>query len=423
MQKNSRKLNKFRKQVTELLEQFGYKCYLKDGKERKPFTFSMCRTPRVDDVAIEDDLKKFNRGEAYFYCENTGTDLDFITRCYQLDPKDTTPLYLKREEFYEYLLTGQEYTYTDDDDQEILVQVDVLDQQKVERNSFRAVRNWKGIQQNDFLWDFVISVNCMPLVAVVIEPTTPGNKPLQNALETLKRELEADKTFATYVQFCMVSDGTHTLVGSPTDVIEEYKPWNSLMGEESTKEDPLMPFLSMLRPDRLINILTNYIRIMDIGVEETISLLPDYHVFFAVEKALSAIQQMKEDEGGPQEIGHIRLIEAEEDLSRSIFGNQAMTCMQLLEDRLFLSDYIPEDMIVLQIPEEGSAEEKMKGFNGRKYLFIIGPDVSYEFIGQLLENHPESKAIQIATAPLGPTLKRFIGPCLYSPTQIIPTYE
>ena len=100
-----------------------------------------------------------------------------------------------------------------------------------------------------------------------------------------------------------------------------------------------------------------------------------------------------------------------------------MTCMQLLEDRLFLSDYIPEDMIVLQIPEEGSAEEKMKGFNGRKYLFIIGPDVSYEFIGQLLENHPESKAIQIATAPLGPTLKRFIGPCLYSPTQIIPTYE
>ena len=423
MQKNSRKLNKFRKQVTELLEQFGYECYLKDGKERKPFAFSMCRTPRVDDVAIEDDLKKFNRGEAYFYCENTGTDLDFITRCYQLDPKDTTPLYLKREEFYEYLLTGQEYTYTDDDDQEILVQVDVLDQQKVERNSFRAVRNWKGIQQNDFLWDFVISVNCMPLVAVVIEPTTPGNKPLQNALETLKRELEADKTFATYVQFCMVSDGTHTLVGSPTDVIEEYKPWNSLMGEESTKEDPLMPFLSMLRPDRLINILTNYIRIMDIGVEETISLLPDYHVFFAVEKALSAIQQMKEDEGGPQEIGHIRLIEAEEDLSRSIFGNQAMTCMQLLEDRLFLSDYIPEDMIVLQIPEEGSAEEKMKGFNGRKYLFIIGPDVSYEFIGQLLENHPESKAIQIATAPLGPTLKRFIGPCLYSPTQIIPTYE
>ena len=423
MQKNSRKLNKFRKQVTELLEQFGYECYLKDGKERKPFAFSMCRTPRVDDVAIEDDLKKFNRGEAYFYCENTGTDLDFITRCYQLDPKDTTPLYLKREEFYEYLLTGQEYTYTDDDDQEILVQVDVLDQQKVERNSFRAVRNWKGIQQNDFLWDFVISVNCMPLVAVVIEPTTPGNKPLQNALETLKRELEADKTFATYVQFCMVSDGTHTLVGSPTDVIEEYKPWNSLMGEESTKEDPLMPFLSMLRPDRLINILTNYIRIMDIGVEETISLLPDYHVFFAVEKALSAIQQMKEDEGGPQEIGHIRLIEAEEELSLSIFGYQAMTCMQLLEDRLFLSDYIPEDMIVLQIPEEGSAEEKMKGFNGRKYLFIIGPDVSYEFIGQLLENHPESKAIQIATAPLGPTLKRFIGPCLYSPTQIIPTYE
>ena len=388
MQKNSRKLNKFRKQVTELLEQFGYECYLKDERRKIYKPFDICKTPRVDSMVIEDDLKKFNRGEAYFYCENTGTDLDFITRCYQLDPKDTTPLYLKREEFYEYLLTGQEYTYTDDDDQEILVQVDVLDQQKVERNSFRAVRNWKGIQQNDFFWDFVITVNCMPLVAVVIEPTTPVNKPLQNALKTLQQELEADKTFATYVQFCMVSDGKHTLVGSASDPIQNYKPWNSLMGEE-----------------------------------ETISLLPDYHVFFAVEKALSAIQQMKEDEGGPQEIGHIRLIEAEEELSLSIFGYQAMTCMQLLEDRLFLSDYIPEDMIVLQIPEEGSAEEKMKGFNGRKYLFIIGPDVSYEFIGQLLENHPESRAIQIATAPLGPTLKRFIGPCLYSPTQIIPTYE
>jgi hypothetical protein len=96
--------------------------------------------------------------------------------------------------------------------------------------------------------------------------------------------------------------------------------------------------------------------------------------------------------------------------------------MQLLEDRLFLSDYLPEDMMVLQIPEEGSVEE-MGGFQGGKFLFIIGPDISYVFIEELLENHPESKAIQIATAPLGPTLKRFIGPCLYSPTQIIPTYE
>lgn len=417
MQKNSRKLNKFRKQVAELLEQFGYECYLKGAKGRKPFAFSMCRTPRVDDMAIENDLKNFNKGEAYYYCENTGTDLEFITRCYQLDPKDTTPLYLKREEFYEYLLTGQEYTYTDDDDQEILVQVNLLDEQKVERNTFRAIQNWKGLQENDFFWDFVITVNCMPLVAVVIEPTTPGNKPLQDALETLQRELEADKTFATYVQFCMVSDGKHTLVGSATDPIQNYKAWNSLMGEENPKEDPLMPFLSMLRPDRLINILLNYNRIMNISYEETASFLPDYHVFFAVEKALSAIQQIKEEEDSPQEVGYIRLIEAEEDLSLSIFGNQAMTCMQLLEDRLFLSDYIPEDMMVLQIPEE------TEGFNGNKYLFIIGPDVSYEFIGQLLEHHPESKAIQIATAPLGPTLKRFIGPCLYSPTKIIATYE
>lgn len=422
MQKNTRKLNKFRKQVAELLEQFGYECYLKDGKGRKPFAFSNCRTPRVDEMAIEDDLKKFNKGEAYYYCENVGADLDYMTRCYQLDPEDTTPLYLKREEFYEYLLCGQEFRHLTPDDEEMMVQVDLLDQQKVERNTFRAVMNWKGLQENDFLWDFIISVNCMPLVAVVIEPTTPGNKPLQDALETLQKELEADKTLGTYLQFCIVSDGKHTLVGSASDPIQNYKPWNSLMGEENPKEDPLMPFLSMLRPDRLMNILLNYNRIMNITLEETASFLPDCHVFFGVEKALSAIQQMKVDEDSPQEVGHIRFIEAEENLSRSIFGGQATTSMQLLEDRLFLSDYLPEDMMVLQIPEEGSVEE-MGGFQGGKFLFIIGPDVSYEFIVQLLENHPESKAIQIATAPLGPTLKRFIGSCLYSPTQIIPTYE
>ena len=138
--------------MTELLEQFGYECYLKDGKERKPFAFSMCRTPRVDDVAIEYDLKKFNKGEAYYYYENVGTDLDYITRCYQLNPEDTTPLYLKREEFYEYLLCGQEFRHLTPNDEEMMVQVDLLDQQKVERNTFRAIRNWKGLMPEERWW-------------------------------------------------------------------------------------------------------------------------------------------------------------------------------------------------------------------------------------------------------------------------------
>lgn len=422
MQKNSRKLNKFRKQVAELLEQFGYECYRKDVPTPKTYAFITCPTPMVDDITMEFDLEYFNKGEAYYYAPYMSIDVSLISDVYQNDPNDSSPLYQKREEFYRLLLSGKEYKHITPEGKEIKVQVDLLDEQKVERNTFRAMRNWKGIQKNDFMWDFIITINCMPLVAVVIEPTTPGKKPLQDALEILQQELKADKALSTYVQFCIVSDGKHTLVGSATDPIENYKPWNSLMGEESTKEDPLMPFLSMLRPDRLINILLNYNRIMGTIQGETTSFLADCHIFFAVEKAISAYRRMKEEENDTQEIGHIRLIEAEENLSQAVFGSQAATCMEILENRLFLPEMLSDDVLVLQLPDETIAEGMFKYYGG-KQLLILGPDMSYEYICQMLKKHPESRAIQIATAPLGPTLKRFIGPCLYSPTQIIKPYE
>ena len=266
MQKGNREQEKFRKQVADILMNYGYECYVPGQRSmqvNRPFEYT--ETPRIDEISMENDLKKLNKGEAFYYCENTISDASTLYWGIKEDTQDyRDTLAYRQDVFYNWLTCGQEFCYPAQDGNNAYGLVKFIDYNQPQKNSFRALTQWKGCQENGFLWDFVITVNSMPLVAVVIEPDEQDLEPCEHAYLTLQQELEADQALSTYVQFCFISNGTQTLVGTTTDVFCDFKTWYSFLDQEHMGEPvALLPFLSLLRPDRLLELVSDFNRLTE----------------------------------------------------------------------------------------------------------------------------------------------------------------
>ena len=426
MRKGQRKLSEFRKRLSQYLGSLGYECFHRDRMKVNDKWFCYKQNPEVDVDFLTRDLTQINKGEAFFYGEGLTADI----ACLPPDFKDpfSMPIEEATNQFHGYLKSGMEYEYPNpyramNDKGEIdWVKncMKLIDYQNVGANSFRAVECWQGRVNADFLWDYVICVNTLPLVAIAIEPDEVGDAACQRAYEAMRHELDEDYVLRTYLQFCIISNGKNTLVGSPVDVIEDFKPWPSLMGEE-----PPMGFvipaetamMALLRPDRLLDVLQYNVHVEYRPGAKFCHFFGDYHQYFSLLKVQEAVKTHFTKSDGPF-FGHVDLLKSETRLS-NLVGSQAESCTMLVCFRL-MSVLMQADVSDRYLTGyTGGLNKKVLGELRKieKPLFLIfGPALSMADYHRLKTEFPDASIVQFRQLPLAKEENEEIGDCIYKAT-------
>lgn len=436
MYKGQRALAGFRKKVMQLLCDYGYHCrrhdqpkqqwYAKDDKALGYQLDYFQKSPSVAEYVMERDLKRFNRGEAHWRTETLVTDIAFLPLNQLPRHKPQWTLGQCQQAFYEWMVCGMEFEYRNSRNRKCYDTVRLIDYLHPELNMFRAEERWPAVHQDGFLWDIIITVNTMPLVAVVLQPTAEGQAPCADAYQSLERELRYDANLSTYVQICIVSDGKRTLVGTPTDRLEDYRPWDSLLGEEPAGADPLTPFRSLLRPDRLLEVVMHYNRLMLDEHQKVHKFLADYHQFFGIKAMVEVVKsRLSNLTESSRELGHIRLLREESQLTVSGFGDQAVTLCQLLEDQLLMLPELdaaerPWDVRqVASMPADDEICRWQQAAQEEGLLLIAHPTLTTQECRTLLQRLPDVLLLQVVQVNRGPVVDDFCGPCLYQPLSPI----
>jgi len=368
----SRRLLDFRKSIVSMLtRQLGYN--YEDVRKRyplRPDTNGWMYGPRADGAWMVSNLEAINTGEAHYRVDIPATIMELLgrkqTRATHHPELEAPTPWQARMRMSDLLMCGREfeikrgecgYDRKQGGKQYGVVQyVNWLDPVA---NQFTVHEGWRGVMNDGVAWDMVISVNHIPLVGVMIAPTTEGHRPCEEAYTLMRRQIDADPRFYTYCQFCIISDGKTTLVGSPDDPAEWFLPWIVSDEEQQAAEvldipKRLQPFYALLDKERLLGYLHNFIRL--VGEDEDQMLYAAHcHEVHAVK---TAAQHLAYGKGA----GYAVLDKSDEELRSYPFKTHYETTRRLLHDYLLLTDLLDE-------AEEGS---------DASVRFVVEPAMSAE---------------------------------------------
>ena len=149
--------------------------------------------------------------------------------------------------------------------------------------------------------DVIVYINGLPLV--VMELKSFDEDATDATLELAYTQLGANSehdgyrydipTLFNYNAFLVISDGVITKVGTLTSKIDRYNEWKSINGEKgyddacTTKLNVLLE--GLFDKTRLLDIIKNYLFFILDRNERPIKIMAQYHQYFGVKKALSAI--------------------------------------------------------------------------------------------------------------------------------------
>lgn len=255
----------------DMLKELGYECI--NGYEMNRTDFS--------NVLLENDLRNS--------LENINKDAkpehinEAIRLIRNLDHNNTI---LNNKEFTSYLLDGVSVPETINGESKYKT-IKLIDFNNVDNNIFKAINQYTIIEHSEKRPDIILFVNGLPLVVVELKSTVREEVKLIDAYNQLKGYQEVHiPTLFYYNQFMIVSDGATAKVGTITSKWSRFSDWKKIEQDDQITEN--MPthktlFNGMLRRDRFLNIISNFILWSDDS-----KILSAYHQYFGIEKAIES---------------------------------------------------------------------------------------------------------------------------------------
>lgn len=267
---NEQALEKVTKEILEKLE---YECI--NGYEMERADFSK--------VLLEDDLvqaiEKINKGIKDEQIQEA------VRLIRNLDHNNTI---LNNKQFTKYLLEGISVPIQENGETRYKT-VKIVDFDNISNNTFKAINQYTIIEHSEKRPDIIIFINGMPLVVVELKSTIREEVKLEDGYNQLKgyQEIHIPSLFY-YNQFMIVSDGVQARAGTITSPDSKFSEWKKIEDTNEVKEN--MPthhtlFNGMLRKDRLLDIINNFILWSDDN-----KILSAYHQYFGVKKAIASTE-------------------------------------------------------------------------------------------------------------------------------------
>lgn len=265
----------------EILEELEYECI--NGYEMERTDFSK--------VILEEDLKEVIRKINSNVNEEELTEV--LRQVKNLDNNNTI---LNNKQFTKYLLEGV-FVPVNENGETRYKTIRIVDFNNISNNAFKAINQYTIIEHSEKRPDIILFVNGLPLVVVELKSTVREEVKLIDGYNQLKGYQEVHiPTLFYYNQFMIVSDGVQARAGTITSSWSRFSEWKKIEADDEVTEN--MPthktlFYGMLRKERLLDIINNYILWSDDS-----KILSAYHQYFGVKKAIKSTETAIENKTG-----------------------------------------------------------------------------------------------------------------------------
>ena len=265
----------------KILEKLEYECI--NGYEMERTDYSK--------VILEDDLRN-----AIHKINSNVTDEQVTEVVRQIKNLEHNNTILNNKQFTKYLLEGVSVPVNENGETRYKT-IKIVDFNNISNNTFKAINQYTIIEHSEKRPDIIIFVNGLPLVVVELKSTVREEVKLIDGYNQLKGYQEVHiPTLFYYNQFMIVSDGVQARAGTITSPWSRFSEWKKIEAEDEVTEN--MPthktlFYGMLRKDRLLDIINNYILWSDDS-----KILSAYHQYFGVKKAIKSTEVAIENKTG-----------------------------------------------------------------------------------------------------------------------------
>lgn len=265
----------------EILEELEYECI--NGYEMERIEFSK--------VILEEDLK-----EAIRRINNNVTEEQMKEVIRQVKNLEHNNTILNNKQFTKYLIEGCQVPINENGETRYKT-IKIVDFNNISNNVFKAINQYTIIEHSEKRPDIIIFINGLPLVIVELKSTVREDVKLIDGYNQLKGYQEVHiPTLFYYNQFMIVSDGVQARAGTITSPWSRFSEWKKIEADDEVTEN--MPthktlFYGMLRKDRLLDIINNYIL-----WSEDSKILSAYHQYFGVKKAITSTEKAIDNRTG-----------------------------------------------------------------------------------------------------------------------------
>lgn len=239
---------------------------------------------------LQEAIAKFNKNIRYEAQEEA---LRKVLR------SDSPNLFQNNYTFHKYLTEGVEIEYRKGE-RIAGDKVWLIDYENPSNNEFLVVNQFTVIEGNtNKRPDVILFVNGLPLVVIELKNATDENTTIQSAFNQLQTYKQAIPSLFQYNAMLIASDGWDALYGSLTAPKQFFVPWKSIDGKLVADENiPQMEVMAkgMLNKAVLLDLVRHF-TIFHQNKDQITKIVPRYHQYFAVNKALETTKRATSDNG------------------------------------------------------------------------------------------------------------------------------
>ncbi|MHA8100723.1 type I restriction endonuclease subunit R [Aquirufa nivalisilvae] len=170
----------------------------------------------------------------------------------------------------------------------------LIDYENPSNNEYLVVNQFTIIENNvNKRPDIILFINGLPLVVIELKNATDEKATTNSAFNQLQTYKQTIPSLFLYNALLIVSDGWDALYGSLTSPKQFFVPWKSIDGKMVADENmPQMEVMvkGMLNKEVLPDLIRHYI-LFHKNKEEIIKIVPRYHQYFAVNKAVETTKR------------------------------------------------------------------------------------------------------------------------------------
>jgi len=205
---------------------------------------------------------------------------------------DSPSLFGNNRAFHKMLVDGVEVEYRRPDGTIKGDQVRIVDFTHPENNDWLAVNQFTVIENhNNRRPDIVLFINGLPLVVIELKNPADEKATIETAFRQIQTYQQQIPSLFVYNEMVVISDGLDAKVGTLKAIREWFKPWRTIEGEQLAPATLLrleVLVRGMLRKQRLLELIRNYIMFEDDGAGTIEKKMAGYHQYHAVRNAIDS---------------------------------------------------------------------------------------------------------------------------------------
>ena len=285
---------------------------------------------------------------------------------------DSPELFQNNYQFHKYLTEGVDVEYRKAD-RIAGDKVWLIDYESPSNNEFLVVNQFTVIENNtNKRPDVILFVNGLPLVVIELKNAADENADVNAAFNQLQTYKQTIPSLFQYNALLIASDGWDALYGSLTSPKQFFVPWKSIDGQLVADENiPQMEVMAkgMLNKTVLPDLIRHF-TIFHQNKEKITKIVPRYHQYFAVNKAVEATRKATA-ENGDQRAGVIWHTQGSgKSLSMAFYAGKLVLALNNptlviltdrndLDDQLFDTFSLSQD-ILRQTPVQAENRDHLK---------------------------------------------------------------